>query len=109
MITFYFIRLKLDDEENNFKDNKNEQTVKRGMGVWQGVATDPLKFPSGTLCPTLLDPAGGPPLKRPYSRFKGGLPACSLLLLWTPHAVRLCTGAERNEENQPKLVKFGRN
>jgi hypothetical protein len=66
-----------------------------GMGVGQGVSTVSLKFHLGTLCPTLLCPAGGPPLKRPYGRFRGGPPAgragCGCLLpLWTPHAVRLC-------------------
>jgi hypothetical protein len=36
-----------------------------GMGVWQGVAMDSQKFHPGPLCPTLLRPADGPPLKRP--------------------------------------------
>jgi hypothetical protein len=40
------------------------------MGIWQGVAMDSLKFR-----PTLLCPAGGPPLKRPYGCLSGGLPA----------------------------------
>jgi hypothetical protein len=53
------------------------------MGVWQGVAMNSLQFHSGPPCSTLLRPTGGPPLKRPYSRFSGGPP------LWTPHAVRL--------------------
>jgi hypothetical protein len=35
-----------------------------GMGVWQGVATDSLRFYPGPPCPTLLRPAGEPPLKR---------------------------------------------
>jgi hypothetical protein len=42
------------------------------MGVWQGVAMDSLKFRSGPPCPILLRPTGGPPLKWPYGRFKGG-------------------------------------
>jgi hypothetical protein len=42
------------------------------MGVWQGVATDYLKFHPGR---TLVRPASGPSLKRPYNRFRGGLPA----------------------------------
>jgi hypothetical protein len=33
-----------------------------------------LKFHPGPPCPTLLRPAGGPPLKRPYGRFWGGPP-----------------------------------
>jgi hypothetical protein len=37
---------------------------------------DSLKFHQGTLCPTLLRPAGRSPLKRPYNgRFSGSLPA----------------------------------
>jgi hypothetical protein len=50
----------------------------------------------GPPCPTLLRPAGRPPVKRPYSRFRGnsstGKVACSRFLPhWTPHAVRLCS------------------
>jgi len=45
------------------------------MGVWQGVAMDSLKFHPSPPCPTLLCPAGEPPLRRPYSHFRGGLPA----------------------------------
>jgi hypothetical protein len=57
------------------------------MGVRQGVAMDFLKFHPGPPCPTLLRPAGGPPLKQP-----AGQAACGRLLpLWTPHAVRLCS------------------
>jgi hypothetical protein len=33
-----------------------------------------LKFHPGPPFPTLLRPAGGPPPKRPYSYFSGGLP-----------------------------------
>jgi hypothetical protein len=50
----------------------------RSMGVWQGVAMDSLKFRPGPPCPTLLSLAGGRPLK-----------VKRLLLLCTPHAVRL--------------------
>jgi hypothetical protein len=54
-----------------------------------------LEYRYGPPCPALLRPAGGPPLKRPNSCFRGGPPAeqaaCGRLLsLWTPHAVRLC-------------------
>jgi hypothetical protein len=45
------------------------------VGEWQGVAMDYLKFHLGLACPIHLSPAGGPPLKRPYSRFRGGPPA----------------------------------
>jgi hypothetical protein len=55
---------------------------------------DSLKFRPGSSCPTFLCPAGGPPLKQPYGRFRDGPPArqavCSHLLPhWTPHAVRV--------------------
>jgi hypothetical protein len=65
------------------------------MGICQGVAMDSLKFHPALKCRTLLRPAGGPPLKRPYSRFRGspltGWAACGRLqLLRTPNAERLC-------------------
>jgi hypothetical protein len=64
------------------------------MGVWQGVATDSLKYHPGPPSLTLLRPAVEPPLKRPFGRFRGGPPtgwvACGCLLpFWTPHVVRL--------------------
>jgi hypothetical protein len=34
-----------------------------GVGVWQGVTMDSLKFHPGPPCSTLLRPTGGPPLK----------------------------------------------
>jgi hypothetical protein len=43
------------------------------IGVWQGVTMDSSKFQPGAPCPTLLCPAGGPPLKRPPE----GLAACT--------------------------------
>jgi hypothetical protein len=57
----------------------SSQTI--GMGVWQGVSIDSLKF-------HLLHPAGWPPLRRSYGRFRGGPPpgraACGRLLHpWT--------------------------
>jgi hypothetical protein len=42
------------------------------MGVWHGVAMDSLKFHPSLPCPTLLRPAGGPPLKW-QARRAGGL------------------------------------
>jgi hypothetical protein len=45
------------------------------MGVRQGMATDSLKLNLGPPCLTLLHPAGGSPLKRPYNHFRGGPPA----------------------------------
>jgi hypothetical protein len=44
------------------------------MAVWQGVAIDSLKFHQSPPCPTLLSLAGGPPMKQPYSHFRGGPP-----------------------------------
>jgi hypothetical protein len=63
------------------------------IGVWQGVAMDSLKYHLGPPCLSFLRPAGGPPLKRTYSHFRGSPPAgravCGHPLpLWTPHAIR---------------------
>jgi hypothetical protein len=44
-----------------------------GIGVWNGVAMDFIKFHLGPPCPTLLCPAG-------VARLQG-----RLILLWTPH------------------------
>jgi hypothetical protein len=57
------------------------------------VAMDSLKFHPGPPCPTILRPAGKPPLKRPYGCFRddppAGQAACSYLLpLWTPDGPR---------------------
>jgi hypothetical protein len=51
-----------------------------GMGLWQGVAMDSLKFHPGLPCPTLLRPRAGHPwnsLTAVYgvARPQGGLPA----------------------------------
>jgi hypothetical protein len=53
-----------------------------------------LKFHLGPPCPTVLRPAGGPPLKQHFGHFRGGPPtgqaACGRPLpLWTPHIVHL--------------------
>jgi hypothetical protein len=65
----------------------------RIVEVWQGVAMDSLKFHLSPPCPTILNPAGEPPLKQRYSHFRGGLPAGvtrgSFLPLWIPHVVCL--------------------
>jgi hypothetical protein len=79
--------------KNSDRVRRREGVSVSPRGVWQGVAMDSLKFHPGPPCPTHLRPAGGPPLKRPYIRFRGGPPAlrvvCSRLLpFWTPHAVR---------------------
>jgi hypothetical protein len=65
------------------------------IGVWQGVAMFSLKSYQGLPCSTLLRSVGRPPLKHPYSRFRGDPPAgqvpCGHLLpFWTPHAIHLC-------------------
>jgi hypothetical protein len=52
------------------------------MDVWQGVVMDSLKYYEGPPCRMVLSPAGGPPLKRPYARFRGAVglrPFCTLL------------------------------
>jgi hypothetical protein len=43
--------------------------------IWEGVSTDSLKFYTGPPCLTFLCPQSGPPAKRPYICFWGGLPA----------------------------------
>jgi hypothetical protein len=78
------------------------------MGVWQGMAMDSLNFHLGPPCPTLLRPAGGPSLKRPYGCFRDGPPAgrvaCGCLLpLCTPHAVRPCLAAKMQEAVEPRF------
>jgi hypothetical protein len=71
-----------------------QEHICRSMSVWQGVTMDSLNFNPSLPSPTLLRPAGGPPLKRHYGRFGGGpkgQAACSRLLpFWTPHAVDRC-------------------
>jgi hypothetical protein len=52
--------------------HSNSFPIPDAMGVWHGVAVDYLKFHSGPPCPTFLRPAGGPPVKRPHGRFRGG-------------------------------------
>jgi hypothetical protein len=77
--------------------------VQRVVRPW--VAMDSLKFHLGSPCPTILRPAGGPPLKRPCGCFRGGLPtgppaACSRLLpFWTSHALRLWRWGERVQQS----------
>jgi hypothetical protein len=67
------------------------------MDIWQRVAMDSLKFYSGPAMPyPSTGPAGGPTLKRPYSRFRDGLPtgraACGRV---PPHTVRLYETLEK--------------
>jgi hypothetical protein len=56
--------------------------------VWQGVSTVSLKIHPGPPCTTLLHPVGGPPPKRPFSRFWGGPPAGPSSTPWISHAIR---------------------
>jgi hypothetical protein len=42
-----------------------------GMGIWQGVAMDFLKFQPGPPCPTLLRLVAGPPLHIKVFTFDG--------------------------------------
>jgi hypothetical protein len=62
--------LEVDEDQHRL----DEDGAIINMGVWQGVAMDSLKFHPGPPCPTLLRPAGGPPLKRPHVCFRGGSP-----------------------------------
>jgi hypothetical protein len=55
-----------------FRDLRESKWNLRGIGVWQGVAMDSLKFHLGPRCPAFLRPAGGARLKRPFGRFRGG-------------------------------------
>jgi hypothetical protein len=65
-----------------------------GIGLRQGVAMDSPKYNLGHPSLTILCLAGRPPLKLPYSHFKGGLPkgwmACGhFLLLRLPQVKRI--------------------
>jgi hypothetical protein len=67
---------------------------------------DTLKYHPGPSCPTSLWPAGGPPLKRPYGRLRGGPPtgrvACSRLLPpWTPHTILVCVVSHPRGRRKP--------
>jgi hypothetical protein len=75
---------------------------KHNISIWEGMAMDSLKFHLGLPCPTLLQPAGGspaagPPLKRPYGCFSGGLPAG-----WA--ACRPCSTPLDTQRRKPMLV-----
>jgi hypothetical protein len=71
-----------------------------GIGVWQGVAMDLLRFHPGPPCPTILCPAAGPPPKQPYGCFRGAPPAglaglrSSSTLLDTPRHTPMIMGLE---------------
>jgi hypothetical protein len=89
------------------------------MAVWQGVAMHSLKFHPGLPCPTLLWPAGKPPLKWPHNHFRGGLrlpSAHKVAGLWpsstplTPHALRLWSLLEGDDvwvAEFPQVPYFG--
>jgi hypothetical protein len=87
----YLLIYPMPNEPDWLKNKSSEFFFITSMGVWQGVAMDSLRYHLGPLSPTLLRPAGGPPLKWPYGRFRAGQAAKSCLLpFWTPHAVCLC-------------------
>jgi hypothetical protein len=93
---------------HSFQMIVNVRRVATIMGVSLGVAMDSLKFQLGPPCPTLLCPAGRPPVKQPCGRFRGGPPArrvaCGHLLPpRTPNTVRLwrqlCDSTFDKEQN----------
>jgi hypothetical protein len=78
--------------------------------LWQGVSTDSLKFFPGLPCPTLLCPAGGPPMKQLYSNFWSGPPAgrtpCSCLLPpWVPHVIWACFAPRCSSKEYPSVTR----
>jgi hypothetical protein len=90
-LCFDWQELEGERDEGKANATPNELTI----GVWQGVAMDSLMFHPSPPCPTLVCLLDEPPLIQHYGRFRGG--ACAgrvtcgcLLLLWTPHVVRLC-------------------
>jgi hypothetical protein len=113
------------------KKPTSNHSVLPTKGVWQGVALDSLKFHPGLPCPTLLRPAGGPPLKRPHGHFSGSPPTrrvpaaffypfghrspyvCSLhLFLWIPHKVsQICLEVQKLQWGfrVDFWLEFGRN
>jgi hypothetical protein len=81
------------------KTRQNEASSRRRRGgvearpVLQRVSTDTLMFHPGPPSPAFLHPVGGPPPKRPYGRFGGGMPTgravCGRLLPpWIPLAIQ---------------------
>jgi hypothetical protein len=73
-----------------------------------------LKLHLGLPCPTLLCPAGRPPLKWPYNSFRSGQPAgwaaCGLLLpLCTPYVVRLWSLIRPNLSWLPQKSRKSKN
>jgi hypothetical protein len=50
---------------DRFVDETEIKIHCESLGAWEEVAMDSLKFRSGTLCSTLLHPAGGLPRKWP--------------------------------------------
>jgi hypothetical protein len=55
------------------------------IGIRRGVAMDSPKYQPGLPWPTLLCPAGGPPLKQPYGHFRGDLCIPHALRSWSCH------------------------
>jgi hypothetical protein len=71
---------------DNVFNFSRQQILIPTMGVWQGVAMDSLKVHPGPPCPTLLCPAGGPPLTSVsgLARPLGGRPAFVFYLFGHP-------------------------
>jgi hypothetical protein len=87
------VKRSLTELSTILKTGRQKSNHIKSIGIWQGVAMDYLTFHPGPSCLSLLHLTSGPPLKRPYSlfrgRFRGSLPAgrvaCGHLLpLWTP-------------------------
>jgi hypothetical protein len=85
---------------------KGFECALEAMGVWQGVAMDSLKFHLGPPYPTLLRPAVRPPLRRPYSHFKGGLPKLSSTPLDTPRRTHTRTPMLEAKLDQQKICRY---
>jgi hypothetical protein len=111
-VGFGFGEVRLGSRKTNGHQTRFRQAGKSragvdGMGVRQGVAMDSLKFYPGPICPTLLRPAGGPPLKRPNGHFRGDLPtgqaACGRFFsFWTSHTLGLCNPSVRSLAHKPQ-------
>jgi hypothetical protein len=76
------------------------------MGAWQGVVMDVSKFHLGPLCPSLLRPAGEPPLKRLYGHFRRGLSAGQTAVFYPLEHPTPYSYANRKSEKCPRPIVF---
>jgi hypothetical protein len=69
--------LALEVQRVNARERRNPEAPSQSEADGEGCmhAMNSLKFHLGPHCPTLLHHVRDPPLKRPYRRFRGGLPA----------------------------------